>query len=113
MGVEAHPEGPVNLGNPGEFTIGELAEMVLLAIPSQARLVHKPLPVDDPQRRRPDISRAKQLLGWEPQVPLSKGLRPTIEWFAQHLAEREEKPARHRHIPSAAGTRSGVSPRLR
>jgi UDP-glucuronate decarboxylase len=114
MGIEKNPEGPVNLGNPGEFTIGELAEMVLLAIPtSRATLVHKPLPVDDPQRRRPDISRAKKLLGWQPRVPLSEGLQPTIDWFAQLIGEPADELPKAQHIVAATGTRTGATPRLR
>ncbi len=73
--------GPVNIGNPGEFTIRELAELTLELTGSTSQLVEKPLPVDDPERRRPDISLAKQQLGWEPTVPLREGLAKTIAWF--------------------------------
>ncbi|HWA99455.1 MAG TPA: UDP-glucuronic acid decarboxylase family protein [Pirellulales bacterium] len=73
--------GPVNLGNPGEFTILELAEQVLKHTKSKSKIVHKPLPADDPTQRRPDISLAKAKLGWEPKVPLAEGLPRTIEWF--------------------------------
>ncbi len=73
--------GPVNLGNPGEFTIGELAEMVLELTGSRSKIVHKQLPVDDPVRRQPDITLARQMLDWQPQVPLREGLLRTIEWF--------------------------------
>jgi UDP-glucuronate decarboxylase len=73
--------GPVNIGNPGEFTIRQLAELTLELTGSQAPLVEKPLPVDDPERRRPDITLAKQKLGWEPTVPLPEGLAKTIDWF--------------------------------
>jgi UDP-glucuronate decarboxylase len=89
MNVDPNPGGPVNIGNPAEFTILELAEMVLTMIPSSSKIVHKPLPVDDPQRRRPDISRARELLGWQPEVPLSEGLAKTIAWFSQSLTEEE------------------------
>ncbi|WP_372425162.1 UDP-glucuronic acid decarboxylase family protein [Salinarimonas chemoclinalis] len=82
MRVDPAPEGPVNLGNPGEFTILELAEMVLDLVETTSRLVHEPLPTDDPQRRRPDVSRAETRLGWRPTTPLSAGLPPTIDWFA-------------------------------
>jgi UDP-glucuronate decarboxylase len=91
MNVEPNPHAPVNLGNPGEFTIAELAEMVLANVPTRSKIVHKPLPVDDPQRRRPDITRAKTLLGWEPLVPLSEGLLHTIAWFEQILLSRPLK----------------------
>ena len=73
--------GPINLGNPGEFTIAELAELVLQQIPSEAGIEHLPLPTDDPIRRQPDITRAKETLGWEPTIPLSDGLTRTIEYF--------------------------------
>jgi UDP-glucuronate decarboxylase len=73
--------GPVNIGNPGEFTIRQLAELTLELTGSKSKLVEKPLPVDDPERRRPDITLAKQKLGWEPKVPLREGLEKTIEWF--------------------------------
>jgi dTDP-glucose 4,6-dehydratase len=73
---------PVNLGNPSEFTILELAEAVLGVTESKSEIVFEALPVDDPQIRQPDITRAKQLLGWEPEVDLEEGLRrmlPTME----------------------------------
>ncbi len=88
--VEPNPGAPVNLGNPAEFTILELAEMVLRAIPSPSKMAHLPLPTDDPQRRRPDISRAQHLLAWTPRVPLSEGLPPTIAWFTGQL-ERAQR----------------------
>ena len=83
MDAEANPGAPVNLGNPGEFTINELARLVVEATGTRSALRHCPLPVDDPQRRRPDIGRAKALLGWEPEVPLAEGLPQTIAYFAQ------------------------------
>ena len=73
--------GPVNLGNPGEFTILELAELVLELTGSKSKLVHKPLPADDPTQRQPDITLARQRLGWEPKIPLREGLAKTIAWF--------------------------------
>ncbi len=73
--------GPVNLGNPGEFTIMELAEKVIAATGSKSEIVHKPLPPDDPVQRRPDISLAKKELDWEPKIPLDEGLMATIEDF--------------------------------
>jgi dTDP-glucose 4,6-dehydratase len=69
---------PVNIGNPGEYTIKELAEAVLKATGSKSQIVYEALPVDDPQVRQPDITRARQLLGWEPEVGLDEGLRRTI-----------------------------------
>jgi UDP-glucuronate decarboxylase len=73
--------GPVNMGNPHEFTILELAEMVIAMTGSRSEIVKKPLPEDDPTRRRPDMSLAKAKLGWEPTTPLRDGLQKTIEWF--------------------------------
>ena len=73
--------GPVNLGNPGEFTMLELAEEVLRQTGSRSKLVHKELPKDDPKQRRPEITKAKELLGWEPKVPLREGLAKTIEYY--------------------------------
>ncbi|WP_309084776.1 SDR family oxidoreductase [Chelativorans sp.] len=89
MAVEPNPKAPVNLGNPGEFTVNELADLVREMIPEAAGVVYRPLPQDDPQRRRPDIARAKQLLGWEPRIPLKQGLEDTIAWF--RLAYEAEK----------------------
>lgn len=80
---------PVNLGNPGEFTVAALADQVIALTGSTAGLRHLPLPKDDPTRRRPDISRARALLGWEPRVPLSEGLPRTIEFFRQHRTPGE------------------------
>lgn len=85
MNVDPNPGMPVNLGNPGEFTISELADLVLARIPTDSPIVHRPLPVDDPHRRRPDISRAGELLGWAPSIPLNEGLPRTIDWFARSL----------------------------
>ncbi len=73
--------GPVNLGNPGEFTIRELAERVIELTGSGSKLVFQPLPSDDPAQRRPDISLAREKLGWEPRVALDDGLKKTIEYF--------------------------------
>ncbi|MFO1439526.1 MAG: UDP-glucuronic acid decarboxylase family protein [Verrucomicrobiaceae bacterium] len=77
--------GPVNLGNPGEFTMLELAEMVLKKVGGRSDIVFKPLPSDDPKQRRPDITLARTRLGWEPQIALSDGLDRTIAYFAQLL----------------------------
>ncbi len=73
--------GPINLGNPREFTIRELADLVIELTGSKSRIVHRELPADDPTRRRPDIARAEKGLGWEPVIPLEKGLEKTIEYF--------------------------------
>lgn len=73
--------GPVNIGNPGEFTMIELAEQVIALTNSSSKLVHRPLPSDDPRQRRPDISLASEKLGWAPKISLAEGLLPTIEYF--------------------------------
>jgi UDP-glucuronate decarboxylase len=91
--------GPLNLGNPGEFTIRELAEMVIGLTGSSSRIVNNPLPADDPRQRRPDITKAGKLLKWQPKVPLREGLVKTIEYFEQLLSsqptgERAGKPTR-------------------
>jgi len=72
---------PVNLGNPGEFTILELARMVIDFTGAKSKIIFKPLPQDDPRQRKPDISRAKKVLKWGPEIPLKEGLKQTIEWF--------------------------------
>jgi nucleoside-diphosphate-sugar epimerase len=77
--------GPVNIGNPGEFTMLELAERVLAATGSSSSLTFEPLPPDDPTQRRPDITIARSVLGWEPKVSLAEGLELTVPWFAEQL----------------------------
>ena len=74
-------QGPVNIGNPAEFTILKFAEMILRLTGSKSCIVHEPLPEDDPKQRRPDITLAKKILGWEPKVNLETGLRKTIDYF--------------------------------
>lgn len=86
------PPGPVNLGNPVELTVSDLVERVLDLTGSSSRIVHRPLPVDDPARRRPDIGRAERVLGWAPQVSLQAGLERTIGYFDAVLART--KPGR-------------------
>jgi UDP-glucuronate decarboxylase len=78
--------GPVNIGNPGEFTMRELAEKVLRLTGSKSRLVNRPLPPDDPKQRKPDIALAGSRLGWTPHVPLEDGLKETIAYFKKLLA---------------------------
>jgi UDP-glucuronate decarboxylase len=73
--------GPVNIGNPDEYTIGQLAELVLELTQSRVEVRHLPLPTDDPTRRQPDITLARSMLGWNPTTPLREGLTKTIEWF--------------------------------
>jgi UDP-glucuronate decarboxylase len=82
--MDSPPEmtGPVNLGNPTEFSMRQLAEQVLAMTGSKSQLEFRPLPPDDPRQRRPDISLAERSLGWTPRVSLAEGLRPTIDYFA-------------------------------
>ncbi|RUL99630.1 UDP-glucuronic acid decarboxylase family protein [Rhizobium chutanense] len=86
MATPAGVTGPINLGNPGEFQVRELAEMVIAMTGSKSSIVYKPLPIDDPTQRKPDISRAKQELGWQPTVSLSQGLEKTIAYFEWKLS---------------------------
>ena len=85
MGSEAGFTGPVNIGNPSEYTMLQLAETVLRMTKSRSRLVHRPLPSDDPKQRCPDITVARNRLGWEPKVSLEDGLAPTIAYFREQL----------------------------
>jgi UDP-glucuronate decarboxylase len=109
MGAPDGVTGPINLGNPGEFTVRELAEMVVEMTGSRSGIVFKPLPVDDPTQRKPDISRAKQELGWQPTVNLREGLEKTIAYFEWKLSGgsrnmpsvRPAQPA-YTHLPVPA-----------
>ena len=91
MRLMEHPSltGPVNAGNPGEFTILQLAEEVISLTRSKSRVVRKPLPSDDPRQRQPDISMAREKLGWEPKVPLREGLLKTIAYFDAMLSGKK------------------------
>ena len=77
--------GPINLGNPGEFTIAQLADLVIEQTGATGGIEYRPLPQDDPVRRQPDITKAKEILGWEPTIPLADGLARTIEYFRSTL----------------------------
>ena len=81
MESDDHITGPINLGNPEEFTIRQLAETVIGLTRSKSKIVHHPLPEDDPKQRRPNISKAQEALGWRPRIPLREGLKTTIEYF--------------------------------
>jgi UDP-glucuronate decarboxylase len=87
--MDTPPEvtGPINIGNPGEFTIRELAELVIELTASKSKLICEPLPSDDPRQRRPDISKAKAVLGWEPKIQLREGLIRTIAYFERMLSD--------------------------
>lgn len=82
-----HPSaiGPINLGNPGEFTMLELAELVLKKVGGPSKITFLPLPADDPRQRQPEISMAREVLGWQPTIPLDAGLQPTIQYFRNAL----------------------------
>ena len=86
MATDDDVTGPINLGNPGEFTILELAEKIIAATGSRSELIRKPLPADDPVQRRPDITLAKEKLGWEPKIQLDEGLEKTIAYFDKLLS---------------------------
>jgi UDP-glucuronate decarboxylase len=83
--------GPINIGNPVENTMLELAEAVIKVTGSRSKVVHMPLPKDDPRKRCPDITRARTLLGWEPQVRLAEGLKSTMEWYKLKLEQSRAK----------------------
>jgi UDP-glucuronate decarboxylase len=85
MDMKNNPAGPINLGNPREFTVLQLAKLVRTLTESRSAIAFEPLPTDDPQRRQPDIRRAKELLGWVPRVSLGQGLPPTVAWFSESL----------------------------
>jgi UDP-glucuronate decarboxylase len=84
--------GPVNLGNPNEFSILELAERVIALTGSTARIVYQPLPEDDPLQRQPNITLAKEQLGWEPKIQLEEGLKRTIDYFKNMTVRSEATP---------------------
>ena len=86
MGTRDSFIGPVNIGNPVEFTIMELANLIIRMTKSKSKLVTLPLPMDDPIQRKPDISLAKSELGWEPKIPLEEGLGKTIDYFRKLLS---------------------------
>ena len=85
---------PVNIGNPGEFTMNELAQEVAKAIGKEIKITHLPLPQDDPKQRQPNITRARNLLGWEPTIPLAEGLKKTVAYFAERIKTSDNKTAK-------------------
>jgi len=87
MATPDNVTGPINLGNPGEFTMLELAQLVIDGVGSKSKIVHRPLPQDDPKQRRPDISKAQDILGWAPRVALKDGLKRTVEYFEGMLKD--------------------------
>ena len=105
MGASSGVTGPINLGNPSEFTMRELAELVVAMTGSKSRIVSMPLPIDDPTRRKPDISRAQECLGWQPAVSLREGLEKTISYFDWKLSAGAGKS---RSTPAQRG--AGAAP---
>jgi dTDP-glucose 4,6-dehydratase len=85
--MEANTNEPVNIGNPHEVTIEEIARTIIKLVGSSSKLVYRPLPVDDPKQRRPDITRARTLLGWEPKIGLEEGLLKTVGYFKSKLSQ--------------------------
>ena len=107
METSADVTGPINLGNPNEVTIRELAEIIVDMTGSSSRIVQRPVPVDDPQRRRPDISEAEKLLGWRPTTSLKEGLAKTIPYFegllTQNKIPRAQSGARAEKVGAGVG----------
>mmetsp|Transcript_84956 Transcript_84956/g.169742 ORF Transcript_84956/g.169742 Transcript_84956/m.169742 type:complete len:350 (-) Transcript_84956:491-1540(-) len=87
--------GPVNIGNPGEFTIKQLAELAIKTTGSKSKLIYQPLPGDDPKQRRPDITKARKYLGWEPKIPLEVGIVKAAEYFKNLDLSRFKQPTKH------------------
>src|SRR5829696_239147 len=102
MAYEDRLPGPVNLGNPNELAIRDLVERVIAMTGSRSAIVNRPLPVDDPRRRRPDITRATKLLGWRPRTPLEVGLKATVAWFAEEQKREGESTRVTRRFQKAA-----------
>jgi UDP-glucuronate decarboxylase len=94
--------GPINLGNPGEFTILQLAAHIVELTGSRSRIVHRPKPEDDPRQRRPDISKAHDLLGWQPRTPLKEGLIQTIGYFEEMLKDKSTRSSLLKETRGAA-----------
>jgi UDP-glucuronate decarboxylase len=84
--LESGEEGPINIGNPGEFTLLELAQKIIAQTGSKSKIVYQDPRPDDPTQRKPDIAKAKKLLGWEPKISLDEGLKPTIEYYKRELS---------------------------
>jgi UDP-glucuronate decarboxylase len=98
MNTPPEVTGPINIGNPGEFTIRELAELVIELTASKSKLIFEALPSDDPRQRRPDISKAKAVLGWEPKTQLREGLVSTIAYFERMLSKGKTPALTARYV---------------
>ena len=106
--MDSSQAGPINLGNPHEVTVKDLAGMVLEMIPDTgSAIVYKTLPQDDPTRRKPDISLAKQKLSWEPKVPLAEGLQAAVAYFREELGNAHDRPSNKRSQPQTPSAHSG------
>jgi len=97
--------GPVNLGNPIETTVRELAHIVIDIVGSRSKVVYQPLPMDDPRRRRPDIAQARAALGWSPNVELAEGLGQTIRYFDDELRRAPSLKSMPRPVPTGGAAR--------
>ena len=106
MKSPADVTGPINLGNPTEFTILQLASQVIDFVGSSSRIVHRPLPQDDPRQRQPNISRARKMLDWSPRTPLAEGLKRTIEYFEELLGDESLRKQLSGAIVGAPATSS-------
>lgn len=110
MEIDPNPKTPVNIGNPEEYTINDLARLVSCLTRSSSPIIHQPLPLDDPRLRRPDISLARKLLGWSPRTTVRRGMAKTIEWFAGTTINIDDgsahkRPAGGMSLPSAAAVK--------
>jgi dTDP-glucose 4,6-dehydratase len=99
--AKSQEHAPVNIGNPNEFTILECAQQVLKVTGSKSKIRHEPLPPDDPKQRRPDITKARRLLGWDPRIDLETGLEMSLDYFRKAVAAETEKETRE-------GTKEGT-----
>jgi dTDP-glucose 4,6-dehydratase len=93
--MDSEETRPVNIGNPDAYSVLEIAEIVIELCGSQSEISHQPLPEDDPKQRCPDITRAREELGWEPQIPAREGLAKTLSWFASQAKARTPTEASH------------------
>jgi UDP-glucuronate decarboxylase len=110
MATQEEVTGPVNIGNPTEFSVLDLAKMVIDLVGSNSRIIHHPLPENDPKQRRPDISRAQELLGWKPHTALKDGLVSTIAYFERLLSEQYDPSSRAGQRPLTTVTSSTLAP---
>jgi UDP-glucuronate decarboxylase len=110
MATRDEVTGPVNIGNPTEFSVLELANMVIDLVGSRSRIIHRPLPENDPKQRRPDISRAQELLNWKPYTALKEGLVSTIAYFERLLTEEYGRSSSKAWRRSRIGTSSTLVP---